>query len=63
VERQLSTIYVLSRSITILLLFHPCFSIVPPSFLALFRIMLKFEIKLRLYSSDGTFSNTGLTPV
>jgi len=25
--------------------------------------MLKFEIKLRLYFSDGTFSNTGLAPV
>jgi len=63
VERQLSTISVLSRSITILLLFHPCLPIVPPSFLALIRIMLKFEIKARLYSSDGTFSNTGLAPV
>jgi hypothetical protein len=25
--------------------------------------MLKFEIKLRLYSSDGTFTNTGMAPV
>jgi hypothetical protein len=34
-----------------------------PSFLALIGIMLKFEIKLRLYFSDGTFSNTVLAPV
>jgi len=63
VERQPSTISVLSRSITIMLLFHPCLSIVPLSFLALIRIMLKFEIKLWLCSSGGTFSNTGLVPV